>query len=188
MSTITEISAAVTHNVSALPKTGSNDRVYIITETGWQSTSTTVSAGQVTAITGTNVAEKWEGANSSVNFTVENVKVSQHDGWTHRLNLRVYDKTAANIAQIVALCQSGHVRVVVETNGGSQNGGLFWLLGYRTGLSIVPGTQWDQSSTDEAGFLLELSTPEDESAEPYYPYQVIVTDHAGTVTALDALI
>lgn len=193
MSTITEISTAITHNVAALPLVGSNDRIYIINESDWNGniTVTGPTNGVITNLAPPGVgayAYKWEGANGSVNFTTENVKYSFHDAFIHRLTIRVFDKTAANIAELVSLCQSGHIRVVVETNGGSANGGLFWMLGFRTGLSIVPGTQWDQSSTDEAGLLLELSTPEDEDPEPYYPYQVLVTNYATTVSTLDGLL
>lgn len=189
MSTITEISANIAHDVANIPKIGTQDKLYLITETDFQDNlTTTVTANQITAITGTNVAFKWEGANSSVNFSVEKVTVGQHYAFRHSLTLEVFDKNATNLAQIDALTQSGKVRAIVETNGGPDCGGLFWFLGWCSGLSVADGTLWDQSSTDNPGWTLTLSTPEDGSPESKAAYEVFVTDYAGTLTAVDALV
>lgn len=169
------------------PLAGLESRIYLFNLVDKDSI-TTVGGGDntITAISlaATKLAYKWEGGTDFINGTW-NLRTSRIlNGFGHVIDIVSPEDDQAALTEIANLA-NGRICAVVLKRGNTENTARVYGIKHGLELTTADG---DESNQDTAGLpSLQLTTPENYQ-EPLPPQHMLVTDYAGTVAALEALL
>lgn len=129
---------------------------------------TDASEGLINEISGSGTFYTFELFRQTSDFT-EAISATPENGtvfYEQSVNATFFKMQSATRNQIRVLAKNPNLKVVVETNNGSEDGiGKFWLLGEQNGMQLLSGTgQTGTAFGDLNGYTLTFTGQEPEPA------------------------
>ena len=145
---------------------GGIKNLYILS--GSISTITDASEGLINGITGSGEFFQFELFRQTSDFT-EAISATPENGtvfYEQTVNATFFKLQSATRNQVRVLAKNPDLKVIVETNNGSQDGvGRYWLLGEENGVQLLSGTgQTGTAFGDLNGYTLTFTGQEPEPA------------------------
>lgn len=142
--------------------TGGVRNIYILS--GSVTSVTDASEGLISEISGSGVFYKFELFRQTSDFT-ETITATPENGtivYDQALNAVFFKLQSSTRNQVKVLAQNPDIKMVVETNNGSDDGvGKFFLLGQENGVQLLSGTgATGVSFADRNGYTLTFSGQE----------------------------
>ena len=145
---------------------GGIKNLYILS--GSISTVTDASEGLISGITGSGEFFQFELFRQTSDFS-EAISATPENGtvfYEQTVNATFFKLQSATRNQVRVLAKNPDLKVIVETNNGSQDGvGRYWLLGEENGVQLLSGTgQTGTAFGDLNGYTLTFTGQEPEPA------------------------